>query len=239
MSLDDGHAALDLSREVTELRFHEDGTYSANVCNYQEGDYQSTGNGSIAMELHSSTAMGCGGTIGDAEHAMFTHLREQITWAVQGDTLTLRAPGITASLRATVPVFPERLTVLESADHPAAVQYAIGYSGVPDGIQTLEILFRTDPSHEFTSASVDSDRVLSPTGLTPPDGRTIVASWLPPNTAKAWVRLSTGGAEINLDLERLSNGRPAGWTSLPEASGVIVAFDAKGNEIDRSTPFDF
>lgn len=59
------------------------------------------------------------------------------------------------------------------------------------------------------------------------------------DTTKAWVRLSTGGAEINLDLERLPNGRLVGWTSLPEPSGVIVAFDAGGNEIDRSAPFDF
>lgn len=239
MTFDDPRPALDLSDEVTELRFEEDGTYSAHVCNYLGGDYQVTGSGSLALEPGPQTMMGCGGTIGDAERAMNAQLAEAISWDVQGDELTLRAPGITASLRATQPVFPERLTILERADHPAALQYAIGYSGDPNGVQTVEILVRSDPSQEFATATVDSGRVLSPTGLTPPDGRTIVASWLPPNTAKAWVRLSTGGAEINLDLERLSNGRLLGWASLPERSGEIIAFDADGNEIDSTTPFDF
>lgn len=240
----DGRETIDLTGEVTSLKIAQDRIHGS-MCNSWGGDLH-TSEGIIVVPDFTATQMACGGTIGDGEQAFFELLSAgPIAWTRADDTLELSAGAVTAYLSVRGWPFPPDIEPLADIavqkapaavqPHPARPQHIIGTRRVHETPEIV-IMVRSTPDQDFETVTSPWSAILQPVGLT--WSESYVATWLPPGTAKAWVVLASGGAEVDLTLTTVDGVGIAGFAALPEPNGVIVAFDDAGNEIGRSEPFD-
>jgi heat shock protein HslJ len=222
------------------VRFDGEGGWSAHGCNFIGGGVEIDGTRLSFDRTTMSTAMGCPGPEADIDTAVTTVLRGGVDAAIDGDALTLTgSDGDWLRLKVREGIFPSRtMTPLDEGTRGEG-DYRFGYEDGSAGGPHASLEFRSAPGRPWGFASSGP-----PTDPHRPDGLSVavdepasfVFGIIGADVARVTYEPPSGQATV-LDLFPLDSDWQAygGFVERPAAGSHVVAYDAAGTELGRST----
>lgn len=218
------------------LRFDGDGGYSANGCNYLEGEVD-IGDGTLVLQAGESTTVFCGGLTGEIDDALNSLSGSTVAWSVDGDGLLLAGEdGTTLQYRQRDSVYPGAGNDLEVvAGERDGWQYRLSVSQTDGHASGLNLVSRAGPGQPWSTQSLGApspgEAPLWSIVGTVIDGQNFVAGFVPATAANATHQRTADAEPIELTIHDIGDEQwvvVAGFVPEHSPDSVISVHDAAG-----------